>query len=66
MSPKTHAAPPGQGFVTAKPIAKFYCVTETTIYRWAKERKIPSTKFQGTVRFNFEAVRRAIEEGLES
>lgn len=52
---------PGQGFVTAKPIAKFYSVTEPTIYRWAKEGKIPSTKFQGTIRFDFEAVRAAVE-----
>jgi excisionase family DNA binding protein len=51
----------GQGFVTAKPIAKFYSVTEPTIYKWAQEGKIPSTKFQGTVRFNLEAVRAAIE-----
>lgn len=53
----------GQGFVTAKPIAKFYSLTEPTVYRWAKEGKIPSVKFQGTIRFNFEAVRAAIEGG---
>ena len=59
---KTHyPTESGQGFVTAKPIAKFYSVTEPTIYKWAQEGKIPSTKFQGTVRFNLEAVRAAIE-----
>jgi excisionase family DNA binding protein len=55
----------GQGFVTAKPIAKFYSVTEPTVYRWAKERKIPCVKFQGSIRFDFAAVRRAIEGGAE-
>lgn len=61
------ALPPtqGQGFVTAKPIAKFYNVTEPTIYRWAKEKKIPSIAFQGTIRFDFEAVRAAIEGGAK-
>jgi excisionase family DNA binding protein len=53
--------PQGPGFVTANPIAKFYSVTEATVYRWAKEGKIPSTKFQGTIRFDFEAVRAAVE-----
>lgn len=52
-----------QGFVTAKPIAKFYKVTEPTIYKWAKQGKIPSTRFQGTIRFDFAAVRSAIEGG---
>jgi excisionase family DNA binding protein len=59
------ALPPteGQGFVTAKPIAKFYSVTEPTVYRWAKDGKIPSVKFQGTIRFDFAAVRAAVEGG---
>lgn len=61
MSKTHYPTEPGQGFVTAKPIAKFYSVTEPTIYKWAQEGKIPSTKFQGTVRFNLEAVRAAIE-----
>ena len=52
-----------QGFVTAKPIAKFYNVTEPTIYKWAKEGKIPHLRFQGTIRFDFAAVRSAIEGG---
>lgn len=60
MSSTCHT-PPGQGFVTANPIAKFYSITEATVYRWAKSGKIPSTKFQGTIRFNFDAVRAAIE-----
>jgi predicted DNA-binding transcriptional regulator AlpA len=51
----------GQGFVTARYLAKFYSVTVPTIFRWAKEEKIPSTRFQGTVRFNLESVRAAIE-----
>lgn len=61
MSATTLPTTEGQGFVSAKPIAKFYSVTEPTVYRWAKEGKIPSTKFQGTIRFNFAAVREAIE-----
>lgn len=50
--------------VTAKPIARFYSVTEPTIYKWAKEGKIPSIRFQNTIRFDFAAVRQAIEGGL--
>lgn len=61
MSAATSSPPTGQGFVTAKPIAKFYSVTEPTVYRWASEGKIPSVKFQSTIRFDFEAVRAAIE-----
>jgi len=54
-----------QGFVTAKPIAKFYSVTEPTIYKWANDGKIPSIRFQGTIRFNFEEVRATIEGGAK-
>ena len=61
---KALTSPPpqeGQGFVTAKSIAKFYSITVPCVYRWASEGKIPHTRFEGTIRFNFEAVRDAIE-----
>ena len=61
MSASTSITPQGQGFVTASPIAKFYSLTVPTIYRWAHEGKIPSVRFQSTIRFDFAAVRRAIE-----
>lgn len=61
----TALPPTGQGRVTAKPIAEFYKVTEPCIYKWAKEGKIPCIRFQGTIRFDFEAVRAAIEGGGE-
>lgn len=61
MSASASITPQGQGFVTANPIAKFYSLTVPTVYRWAKEGKIPSVRFQGTIRFDFAAVRRAIE-----
>jgi excisionase family DNA binding protein len=62
MSATASALPQqGQGFVTAKPIAKFFSITEPTVYRWAAEGKIPSIRFQGTIRFDFEKVRAAIE-----
>ncbi len=48
-------------FVKAAAIAKLYNTTPTTIYKWAKEGKIPSVTFQGTVRFDLEAVRAKIE-----
>jgi len=54
---------PTTGYVTAKPIAKFFSVAQPTIYRWAENKKIPSLRFEGTVRFDFNAVRLAIEEG---
>lgn len=60
MSARTTATD-GKGFVTAKPIAEFYSVKEATIYRWAEEDKIPCMRFEGTVRFNFEKVRVAME-----
>ena len=53
--------PPTQAFVKASAIAKLYNTTPPTIYKWAKERKIPSVSFQGTVRFDLEAVRAVIE-----
>ncbi len=51
----------GSGKVKADTIAKYYDTTAPTIYKWAKEGKIPSIRFQGTIRFDFEAVRNAIE-----
>jgi hypothetical protein len=55
----------GQGFVKAPVIAKFYDTTPPTIYKWAKDGKIPSVSFQGTIRFDFDKVRAAIEGGSE-
>ena len=55
--------PTGDGFVTAKRLADFYAVTSPTIYNWAKNDKIPSLRFESTVRFDFDAVRAAIEHG---
>ena len=59
----TNALAPSTGYVTAKPIAKFFSVSQPTIYRWADKDKIPCLRFEGTVRFDFTAVRLAIEEG---
>lgn len=47
--------------VNAKVIADFYSVAVPTIYKWAKEGKIPSVKFEDTVRFDMAAVRAVIE-----
>lgn len=52
-----------RGKTTAAVIARHYSTTAPTIYKWAKEGKIPSIRFQGTIRFDFEAVRQAIEGG---
>jgi excisionase family DNA binding protein len=58
------ASPPQErGKTTAAVIARYYSTTAPTIYKWAKEGKIPSIWFQGTIRFDFEAVRQAIEGG---
>ena len=55
-------SPPLQtAFVKASTIAKFYNVTPSAIFRWAKAKKIPSVSFEGTVRFDIEAVRAVIE-----
>lgn len=50
-------------WVKASVIAEYYDTTPPTIYNWAKEGKIPSLKFEGTIRFNFDAVKKAIEGG---
>ena len=50
-------------FVKAAVIARLYSVTPSTVYKWAKERKIPCVAFQGTVRFDLDAVRAVIERG---
>jgi excisionase family DNA binding protein len=36
-------------------------ITPPTVYRWANEGHIPSVRFENTIRFNFEAVKAAIE-----
>ena len=51
----------GQEIVKASYLAKHYKVTEPTIYSWAKKGKLPCIKFENTIRFNFEAVKAAIE-----
>lgn len=53
--------PPPQAFVKASTIARLYNTTPPPIYKWAKEGKIPSVSFQGTVRFDLGAVRAVIE-----
>jgi excisionase family DNA binding protein len=63
MSATAIAEQPGRGKVKADTIAKYYDTTAPTIYKWAKEGKIPSIRFEGTIRFDFEAVRKAIEGG---
>lgn len=63
MSAATSPPAEGQGFVKAPVIAKLYNVTPVTVYQWAKDKKIPSLTFQGTVRFNLAAVRAVIEGG---
>jgi excisionase family DNA binding protein len=51
----------GRRFVKASVIAKYYDITPPTVYRWANEGHIPSVRFENTIRFNFEAVKAAIE-----
>lgn len=53
--------PTTPAFVKASTLAKRYATTSATIYKWAKQGKIPSVTFQGTVRFDLEAVRAVIE-----
>ena len=51
----------GQEVVKASYLAKYYKVTEPTIYSWAKKGKLPCIKFENTIRFDLEAVKAAIE-----
>jgi excisionase family DNA binding protein len=63
MKSATASPPTERGKVTAAVIAKHYATTAPTIYKWAREGMIPSIRFQSTIRFDFEAVRSAIEGG---
>jgi predicted DNA-binding transcriptional regulator AlpA len=56
-----HLIAPTAVFIKASALAKRYATTSATIYKWAKQGKIPSVTFQGTVRFDLEAVRAVIE-----
>jgi excisionase family DNA binding protein len=51
----------GRRYVKASVIAQYYDITPPTVYRWANEGHIPSVRFENTIRFNFEAVKAAIE-----
>jgi len=48
-------------YVRARDIAERYSVTTATIYHWSKIKKIPSLQFNGTTRFDPEAVAAVIE-----
>jgi excisionase family DNA binding protein len=56
-------SPEGASFVKARRIAGIYSVSVEIVYKWAKAGKIPSIRFQDTVRFDETAVRAAIEGG---
>ena len=59
----TLSPPPQKAFVKASTIAKLYNVTPSAVFRWAKAGKIPKVSFEGTIRFDLEAVRAVIEGG---
>jgi excisionase family DNA binding protein len=42
--------------LTAKEIATFFKLSEKTIYKWAKENKIPHLNLEGSIRFKEEEV----------
>ncbi len=48
-------------YVPAGVIASLYQVTPAAVRFWASTGKIPSLKFQGTLRFDLAAVRSVIE-----
>lgn len=56
FTPKTE-----RRFVKASVIAQYYDITPATVYRWAHEGIIPSVRLETTIRFDFEAVKAAIE-----
>jgi excisionase family DNA binding protein len=61
MSLITCSPKSGRRYVKASVIAQYYDITPPTVYRWANEGRIPSMRFESTIRFNFEAVKAAIE-----
>lgn len=42
--------------LTAKEIALFFKLSEKTIYKWAKENRIPHRNIEGSIRFNEDEV----------
>jgi hypothetical protein len=55
------ANPPPGKYVTAAFIAKYFHISVSIVYKWAKADKIPSIRFEDTVRFDFAKVRAIIE-----
>jgi len=53
----------GTQFVKAAFIARRYSITPTCVRQWAAAGKIPSVRFQGTVRFPLAECVAAIEAG---
>lgn len=62
----TNQSEPLPQFVTAGQIAKIYNVTSSAVRFWANKGKIPSLRFEGTIRFDLAAVRATIEGGAKS
>ncbi|OQX53105.1 MAG: hypothetical protein B5M48_03975 [Candidatus Omnitrophica bacterium 4484_213] len=52
--------------MTIKEVANYLKMTEKTIYRLAKERKIPSFKVGGNWRFKKEAIDEWIERNMHN
>lgn len=55
-------AMPDCGFVSARTLAAWFAVSQVTIWRWAKDGKLPTPRKLGgnTTRFNVGEVRTAI------
>lgn len=53
---------PDCGFVSARTLATLFAVSQATIWRWAKDGKLPAPRKLGgnTTRFNVGEVREAI------
>jgi excisionase family DNA binding protein len=49
--------------LTVKQASEMLSIAPITLYQWARERRIPSVRIQGCLRFKLEDMERLIEQG---
>lgn len=53
-------------FLTAEEVAELFRVSKATIYRWAEQGVLPSSRMGRTVRFNEGEIRAVLARGVDS
>lgn len=52
-------------FLSVKKVAELFHVSEVTVYRWAKNGKIPSFNVGGVIRFDYDEIMEYIRKGVD-